>query len=86
MQGGIGFDAAGNVLLDTNAVAGTKVDQGVAVNATSCLYGTTTVAATDYFENGLRLSATGQLVYVQANPAVISNGNPFNASSAMCIA
>lgn len=85
-QGGIGFDAAGNVLIDTNAVAGTKVDQGIAVNATNCLYGTTTAAGTDFFVNGLRLSATGQLVYAQANPALVSNGNPLSATGAMCVA
>ena len=84
--GGYGFDASANLLIDTNAVAGVIGDAGVRLSASGAIYGTTTTAATDVFVNGLRFSNSGQLVYVQANPTVVQNGNPFDNNGALCIA
>lgn len=84
--GDIGFDASGNVLLDSNAVAGALIIDGIARTATNCMYGTTTTAASDVFLGALRISQSGQLVVAQANPLLVTNGDPFNASGAWCIA
>lgn len=85
--GGVGFDSSGNVVMDSNAVAaGSPVIGGIARRADGALYGTTSTAGSDTFLNSVRISASGQLVVVQANPAVVENGNPFNASGALCIA
>lgn len=84
--GDIGYDASGNVLLDSNAVTGNIVLDGIARSATNCMFGTVTVAAGDIRLGGLRISATGQLVVVQANPLLIENGDPFDANGAWCIA
>jgi len=84
--GGFGFDASNNLLIDTNAAAGGIADAGIRMSAAGAIYGTTTVAGTDVFCNGLRFSNTGQLVYVQANPTYVQNGNPFDANGALCIA
>lgn len=83
---GIGFDSSGNVLIDTNAIAGTVTDGGHSVSAAGAIYGTTTTSASDVFLGGIRLTAAGALVFVQANPASIVNGNPLDANSAWCIA
>jgi len=40
---GIGYDASGNVLLDSNAVTGALVLAGIARNATGAIFGTITV-------------------------------------------
>lgn len=85
--GGVGFDASGNVVMDSTAVpAGAPVLGGIARRVDGALYGTTSTAGTDSFLNSVRISASGQLVVVQADPAVVENGNPFNASGALCIA
>lgn len=84
--GGAGF-TAGNVILDSTAVpAGAPVLAGIARRADGAIYGTTSTAGTDTFPNGVRVSASGQLVVVQADPANIQNGNPYNASGVLCIA
>lgn len=83
---GIGYDAAGNVLLDSNAVAaGSSAYAGIARNATGAMYGTLTVSANDTISEGLRTSASGALVVVQANPTSVQNGNPTDANGAWCI-
>lgn len=85
--GGLGFDTGVNLLIDTNAVAAnTNRDQGIAQSAAGAIYGSTTVTATDVIVNGMRVSTTGALIYVQANPTQIVNGNPFDANGALCIA
>jgi hypothetical protein len=81
---GIGFSAA-TVVIDSNAIAGAIVQEGIARNAAGAMYGTTTVAATDVFVGGVRLSATGQLVVAQADPVRVVNGNPVDANGAWCI-
>jgi hypothetical protein len=83
---GVGFDSNGNVLIDTNAVSGTLTDAGHAVSAAGAIFGTTTQSASDIFLGGVRLTTSGALVFVQANPASIVNGNPLDANSAWCIA
>jgi len=82
---GIGYDASGNVLLDSNAVTGALVLAGIARNATGAIFGTITVSASDVELGGLRISITGQLVIVQANPATVLNRNPLDANGAWCI-
>src|SRR5882762_5398617 len=82
---GIGYDASGNVLLDSNAVTGALVLAGIARNATGAMFGTITVSASDMELGGLRISITGQLVIVQANPATVLNRNPLDANGAWCI-
>ena len=82
---GIGYDAAGNVLLDSNAVAGSAVYASIARSAGGAMYGTTTVSGTDVIVGGLRISLSGQLVVVQANPLLVENGNPLDANGAWCI-
>lgn len=81
---GIGFSGA-TVVIDSNAIAGTIVQEGIARSAAGAMYGTTTVAAGDVFVGGVRLSATGQLVVAQADPVRIVNGNPVDANGAWCI-
>jgi hypothetical protein len=81
---GFGF-AAGVVVLDSNAIAGSIVMDGIARSAAGAMYGTTSTAGTDVFLGGMRLSATGQLVVAQADPARIVNGNPVDANGAWCI-
>jgi hypothetical protein len=83
---GIAYDAAGNVLLDSAAVAGNNSYAGFARNATGAIYGTTTVSASDQISEGLRVSTSGQLVVVQGNPVVVENGNPLSTNGELCIA
>jgi hypothetical protein len=83
--GGIGFIGA-NMIIDTNAVSGTYTDHGIAQSIAGAIYGTTTTAGSDVFKDGLRLTLSGQLVYAQANPAQVINGNPLDANGALCIA
>lgn len=83
---GIGYDSAGNVLLDSNAVAaGSSAYAGIARNATGAMYGTITVSASDVISEGLRTSASGALVVVQGNPVFVENGNPLGANGEWCI-
>lgn len=82
---GIGYDAAGNVLLDSNAVSGSNQFAGFARNSTGAIFATITVSASDTISEGLRVSTTGQLVVVQANPVFVENGNPLDANGAWCI-
>lgn len=82
---GIGYDAAGNVLLDSNAVTGNNNFAGFARNSTGAIFATITVSASDTISEGLRVSTTGQLVVVQANPTFVENGNPLGANGEWCI-
>lgn len=82
---GIGYDAAGNVLLDSNAVATPAFPNQIARNSTGAMFGTVTVAGTDVIVGGLRVSATGQLVVIQGNPVVVENGNPLGSNGEWCI-
>lgn len=84
--GGVGYLNTQFVAIETNAVAGVFSDQGIAQSSAGAFYGTTTASGTDFFQGGLRISATGQIVYVQANPASVVNGNPLAANGALCIA
>lgn len=82
----IAYDSSGNVLFDSNAVAGSNQYAGFARNSTGAIYGTTTVSASDSISEGLRVSTSGQLVVVQGNPVVVENGNPLSTNGELCIA
>lgn len=82
---GVGYDLAGNVLLDSNAVTGSNNYAGFARNATGAIFATITVSASDTISEGLRVSTTGQLVVVQGNPVLVENGNPLGANGEWCI-
>jgi len=84
--GGIGFSSAGNIIIDTNAASSPTFDAGMAQSAGGAIYGTTTTAGTDIFQNALRFTSAGVLVYVQADPVRVVNGNPLDANGALCIA
>lgn len=80
---GVGFMSTGKLAIDTNAVAGSNSPSGIARNAAGAIYGTTSVAAGDVFQGGLRYSQSGQLVYVDAAGVGFCNGNPVDANGAL---
>lgn len=82
---GIGYDAAGNVLLDSNAPSSPAFPNQIGRSAGGAMYGTLTVSGTDVIVGGLRVSATGQLVVIQGNPVVVENGNPLGSNGEWCI-
>ncbi len=81
MSSQLGFtDSVGQVKVDAGALVAPVYRGGLAFNAAGRLYVTTVVAATDAFNNGLRVSATGQLVVsspaAPSQPYVYSQGLP----------
>lgn len=83
---GVGFMNNGSLAIDTNAVAGTSINNGFASNASGALYGTTTPSASDVYEAGVRRTTAGAVVYVVGAGTGVSCGNPQDANGALaCI-
>lgn len=80
LSSGIGFKTGGNLAIDTSAPAGGNFDEGIALNASGCIYGTLAQSGTDLWVQGVRISALGQLVIESADAAVFSSGNPITAA------
>ena len=81
---GAGFMNNGNVAVDTNAPVGNIYDACIRQSAAGAFYGTVTVAGTDLYVSGFRISNIGQLVYSQAQPVVSFNGgSPQDANQAL---
>ncbi len=83
---GFGFTVAGALAIDTDVPTGGIYNKGFRMNPISgALYGTTTQAGDDVYQEGVRRSALGQLVYEVAAPVAFSSGNPVSSNSAFCI-
>lgn len=81
VYGGYGFKNDGSLALNTNAPTATaKSNGGIAVNNSGSIFVTTSMAATDVWISGLRVSASGQLVVEAANGVSFVNGNPLTAA------
>lgn len=76
---GFGFIGA-NLAIDTDAPAGSTFVKGFRLNATGALYGTTAQAGTDQWVEGIRVSASGQIVYESADAVIFASGNPVTAN------
>lgn len=84
---GIMVSTAGRVLCDSTAPAASAVfDAGVAQNAANgSLHVVGAAAGSDYFANGFRISALGQLVVaVEGTPVFFANGDGFLADGSLC--
>lgn len=77
---GFGFMNDGSLAVDTNAPSGGNFINGLAVSAAGAVFGTTTASGTDVWNSGVRMSATGQLVYELAAAVDASNGNPITSN------
>lgn len=76
---GFGFIGA-NLAIDTDAPAGNSFNKEFRLNASGAVYGTTSQAGTDTWNEGIRLSALGQIVYESADAVVFTSGNPVTAA------
>ncbi len=85
-QGGFGKGANDVLLVDTNAPAGSLWIKGFRVNATGCIYGTTSTAGTDIWVSGLRCSSAGAIVYEVAAAVAAVNGDPVTANGRLAVA
>lgn len=84
--GGVGFDATGRVLCDSNAVTGALVLNGFARNTTNgSIFTTTTQAAGDTFSNGYRYNAGALVIGLETVPTLFVNGSGFDANGALCV-
>lgn len=83
--GGIGMFNTVQLAIDTDVVGtnGLFYDNGFALDAAGCLYGTTATAGTDQYQGGLRRSAAGALVYTLGATTQYVNGNPVDANGAL---
>lgn len=83
---GVGFMNNGDVAIDTDAPAArTGYRAGIRQSVAGAFYGTTTLAATDIYIDGIRVSNLGQLVYEVADPTFYNNGNPFTANGVLSL-
>lgn len=73
---GVGFMNDGSLAVDTDAPAGSLFRGGVRQSSSGAFYGTTSVAGSDIWVQGIRVSALGQLVYEAAAAVAFQNGNP----------
>lgn len=80
---GVGFAANGTLSIDSNAPSGSNYRAGIRQNAQGAFYGTTSTAGTDVYSGGLRVSASGQLVYAVAAAQDHVNGNPIRTNGAL---
>lgn len=72
----------GSVAIDTNAPAASPTFvNGVAINGTGAMHGKTGSLGTDVFNEGLRVSVLGQLVYGTTVAIAFCNGNGYVAAS-----
>jgi hypothetical protein len=78
-QGGFGFIGA-NLAIDTDAPAGNTFVKEIRLNASGAVYGTATPAVTDSWNEGIRISNLGQIVYESADPVSFTSGNPVTAA------
>lgn len=85
MNQGNGFMTGGNLAIDTDAPAGQNFRNGIRLNSSGAIYGTTATAGTDVWVQGVRVSAQGQLVYEAANAASFQNGNPQSAAGLFAV-
>jgi hypothetical protein len=79
---GFGYDATGNLVLDTASAPAAFV-KGIGVTTAGAVTATTSTAATDTFSEGVRIAANGQLVYALASPTNFASGNPVTATGAL---
>lgn len=82
---GVGFMADQSLAVDSDAPTGAVYHVGIRQSAAGAFYGTTSVAATDVFIEGVRVSNIGQLVYEAAAPQTYVNGNPIRANGALAV-
>lgn len=82
---GVGFMDDGSLAIDTNAPAGSIFRAGIRQSAAGAFYGTTSVNGTDVWVGGIRVSASGQIVYESAAPTSFQNGNPVTSNGRFAI-
>lgn len=82
---GVGFMTNGELAIDTNAPSGSNYRNGIRQSSAGAFYGTTSTAGTDIWIGGLRVSASGQLVYEVANGTQYVNGNPLTANGRLAV-
>jgi hypothetical protein len=85
-QGGFGRGANDVLLVDTDAPSGALWLEGYRVNATGCIFGTTSEASDDVWISGLRCSIDGAIVYEAAAATQWVNGNPITANGRLAVA
>lgn len=73
---GIGRMNDGSIAVDTDAPTGSYYCGGFRVSAAGALYGTTSTNAADVWNQGVRVSSAGQVVYEAAAATAYQNGNP----------
>ncbi len=83
---GFGFTTAGALAIDTDAPTGSAYNKGFRVNpSTGAVYGTTSTAGSDTWHEGIRRSASGQLVYEAGSPTAFTSRNPITTNGVFAI-
>ncbi len=80
MNQGLGFMNDGSLAVNTSAPSGTNYMAGLRLSAAGAVYGTTSTAGSDVWIGGVRVSASGQLVYEAAAATAYNNGNPLTSN------
>ena len=84
MPGGFAFGASGRLCIHTGAPAGNNYIKGIRTTTTGIIYGTTTVTpATDQFVAGVRVAASGALVYELAAAQEFVGADPIRTNGAL---
>jgi hypothetical protein len=79
---GFGFMNDGSLAVDTDAPTGSNYTKGFRQSAVGALYGTTSRNATDVYDEGIRRSTSGQIVYELAAATAYSSRNPVTSNNA----
>ena len=79
-QGGFGFSIDERLAIDTDPPAGSTYVKGFRLNASGAVYGTLTTDPTDVWEEGIRRTTIGQIVFEIADPVTFSSRNPITAA------
>lgn len=85
LQGGFGLAADGTLYIDSDAPSGSLYLKGFRVNATGCIFGTTSTNASDVWNAGLRCSVAGAVVYEAAAAVAAVNGDPLTANGLLAV-
>jgi hypothetical protein len=86
MPGGFARGASGRLCIHTGAPAGNNYIKGIRTTTDGIIYGTTTVTpATDQFVAGVRVAASGALVYEAAVAQDHVGGDPIRTNGALAV-
>ena len=83
MPGGFAFGVNGRLCIHTGAPAGNNYIKGIRTTTDGIIYGTTTVSGTDQYVGGLRVAASGALVYLSSAVQAHVGGDPIRTTGAL---